>query len=244
MTPYQNVAKAALINWNGLSEEEAMSKIQSESVQQLEGQVYAMGSMKYATLGIAQQLGLNNEQIERFFNAIINGPENDEIFAAVAQKAQNFTDDQKLNVLSTIHDGWVQDNSSDKTFQKKYDRQQLRQYAPLELIGWNEVRSDLLFLSPILEAISVSLDENKLADAYHNRVANYLNKMNINSAEDLTSLVEQGTVYYSALPDNLSKKLEAMGDMISAQIQSNWANKDPETNAIFSQRIQSEAMHM
>lgn len=30
-TPYQNVAKAALINWNGLSEEEAISKINNES---------------------------------------------------------------------------------------------------------------------------------------------------------------------------------------------------------------------
>ena len=44
-TPYQNVAKAVLINWNGLSEEEANTKIQTESVQELENQVYAMGSM-------------------------------------------------------------------------------------------------------------------------------------------------------------------------------------------------------
>ena len=35
MTPYQNVAKAALMNWNGLTEEQANQKIQTESVQEL-----------------------------------------------------------------------------------------------------------------------------------------------------------------------------------------------------------------
>ena len=45
-TPYQNVAKAALINWNGLSEEEAISKINNESISELESQVYAISSMQ------------------------------------------------------------------------------------------------------------------------------------------------------------------------------------------------------
>ena len=82
-TPYQNVAKAALINWNGLSEGEANAKIQTESVQELESQVYAMDSMKYAVVGIAKQVGLNEEETTNFFEAVINGPENAEIFVIV-----------------------------------------------------------------------------------------------------------------------------------------------------------------
>ena len=49
----------------------------------------------------------------------------------------------------------------DKTFNKKCDRKQLRQYAPLELIGWNEVKSDLLFLNPILKSIDVNVNDIK-----------------------------------------------------------------------------------
>ena len=144
-TPYQNVAKAALVNWNGLSEGEAEVKIQNESVKELEEQVGAMNSIKYAVIGIAKQAGLNETETTNFFEAVVNGPEDAEIFREVANKVQGFTNEQELDVLSIIHDGWVVDNSNEKTFNKKVDRQQLRQYAPIELIGWNEVESDLLF---------------------------------------------------------------------------------------------------
>ena len=150
-TPYQNVAKAALINWNGLSEDEAISKINNESISELESQVYAMSSMKYAVIGISKQIGLSEEETTKFFDAVINGPKNAEIFNTVKAKSKDFSEEKQLGVLSTIHDGWVIDNSNEKTFNKKCDRKQLRQYAPLELIGWNEVKSDLLFLNPILK---------------------------------------------------------------------------------------------
>lgn len=235
-TPYQNVAKAALINWNGLSEEEANTKIQTESVQELEGQVYAMGSMKYAVVGIAKQIGLNEEETTRFFEVVINGPENAEIFRIVREKIQGFSDEQKLGVLSTIHDGWVVDNSSEKTFNKKVNRQQLRQYAPLDLIGWNEVRSDLLFLNPILESVGIRVDEATLEQAYHTRVASYMEEMKINNQDDLTALVQQGRNYYSVLPEELEARLLPMSKVVSEQIMQNWNAKDPETAQIIATR--------
>lgn len=237
-TPYKNVAKAALINWNGLSEEETNAIIQTESVQELENQVYAMGSMKYAVVGIAKQAGLNEEETTKFFEAVINGPENAEIFGIVSEKMQGFTEEQKLGVLTTIHDGWVVDNSSEKTFNKKVDRQQLRQYAPLELIGWNEVRSDLLFLNPVLASVGVQVDEVALAQAYHNRVANYMEEMKINNQDDLTALVQQGKNYYPVLPEELDARLLPMSEVISSQIIQNWNSKDPETAQIIATRQQ------
>ncbi len=237
-TPYQNVARAALINWNGLSEEEANAKIQTESVQELEGQVYAMGSMKHAVVGIAKQIGLNEEETAKFFEAVINGPENAEIFGIVREKMQGFSEEQKLGVLSTIHDGWVVDNSSEKTFNKKVDREQLRQYAPLELIGWNEVKSDLLFLNPILASVGVQVDESTLAQAYHNRVATYMEEMKINSQDDLTLLVQQGRNYYPIIPEELEARLLPMSEVISGQMVQNWNTKDPETAQLFATRQQ------
>lgn len=237
-TPYQNVAKAALINWNGLSEEEANIKIQTESVQELESQVYAMSSMKYAVVGIAKQAGLNEEETTNFFEAVINGPEDSEIFRLISEKMQGFTEEQKLGVLTTIHDGWVVDNSSEKTFNKKVDRQQLRQYAPLELIGWNEVKSDLLFLNPVFASVGVQVDEIALAQAYHNRVANYMEEMKINNHDDLSALVQQGRNYYPALPEELDARLLPMSELVSSQIIENWNVKDIETARIFATRQQ------
>lgn len=237
-TPYQNVAKAALINWNGLSEQEAEKKVQTESVKELEAQVYAMGSMKYAVAGIANQIGLSGEETTNFFEAVINGPENAEIFCLVREKMQGFSEEQKLGVLSTIHDGWVIDNSSEKTFNKKVDKQQLRQYAPLDLIGWNEVRSDLLFLNPILESVGIHVNEETLSQAYHTRVANYMEVMKINSKEDLTALVKQGRNYYPVLPEELEARLLPMSEIISDQMIQNWSDKDKETVQIMATRQQ------
>ena len=238
-TPYQNVAKAALMQWPPYySEEEANAKIQTESVQELESQVYAMDSMKYAVVGIAKQVGLNEEETTNFFEAVINGPENAEIFVIVREKMQGFSEEQKLEVLATIHDGWVVGNSSEKTFNKKVDRQQLRQYAPLDLIGWNEVRNDLLFLTPILAAVGVQIDEETLAQAYHTRVANYMEKMKINSPDDLTALVQQGRDYYPILPEELEARLLTMSEIVSGQMIQNWNAKDPETAQIFATRQQ------
>ena len=239
-TAYQNVAKAALINWNGLSEEEANSKIQNETVQELEGQVYAMGSIKYAVVGIAKQVLLNEEETIKFFDAVVNGPENAEVLGLVSEKVKDFSEDQKLDVLSTIHDGWVTDNSSEKTFNKKVDRQQLRQYAPLELIGWNEVRSDLLFLNPVLEAVGVSVNEEVLSQAYHERVSNYMEEKQIDSEESLTSLIQQGSSYYQALPQELEVRLNPLASTVSDQIIQNWNNKDQETAQIFADRAQKK----
>ncbi len=238
-TPYQNIAKAALINWNGLSEEEATIKVQTESIQELEGQVFAMGTIKYAVIGIAKQIGLNNDEATKFFEAVINGPENDEIFEIVREKIQNFSEEQKLGVLSTIHDGWVINNSNEKTFNKKVDRQQLRQYAPLELIGWNEVRSDLLFLNPILASVGVQVNETTLAQAYHAKVADYMEEMKINNQDDLTALIQQGRNYYSVLPEDLESRLLPMSEVISSQIIKNWNDKDFETAQIISNRENS-----
>lgn len=237
-TPYQNVAKAALINWNGLSEQEAEKKVQTESVKELEAQVYAMGSMKYAVAGIANQIGLSGEETTNFFEAVINGPENAEIFCLVREKMQGFSEEQKLGVLSTIHDGWVIDNSSEKTFNKKVDKQQLRQYAPLDLIGWNEVRSDLLFLNPILESVGIHVNEETLSQTYHTRVANYMEVMKINSKEDLTALVKQGRNYYPVLPEELEARLLPMSEIISDQMIQNWSDKDKETVQIMATRQQ------
>ena len=240
-TPYQNVAKAALVNWNGLSEEEANAKIQTESVQELEGQVFAMKSMKYAVVGIAKQIGLNEEETTKFFEAVINGPENAEIFGIVKEKIQGFSEEQILGVLSTIHDGWIVNNSDEKTFNKKVDRQQLRQYAPLYLIGWNEVKNDLLFLNPILAAVGIQVNESALAQAYHSKVADYMEAMNINNQDNLVTLISQGKNYYPALPEELATKLVPMSEVVSGQIIQNWNEEDPETAQIFASRQQKSS---
>ena len=241
-TPYQNIAKQALINWNGLSEEEALVKVQNESVSDLENQVFAMNTIKYAVVGIAKQIDLSEDDTIKFFTSVVYGPDDDMIFDSVREKINGFSLDDELDVLTTIHDGWVVNNSDEKTFNKKVDREQLRQYAPLELIGWNEVVSDLLFLKPILESVGISVNEKDLEKSYHSRVSSYLQNMNINNKEDLNSLIARGKNYYDVLPQELDERLLSNSDVISNQIVNNWQKNDLETFNIFSNRQQDNSL--
>ena len=241
-TPYRIVAKAAFMKWFNYSEKEATKKIELESIQELENQVYAMDSIKYAVIGIAKEVGLNEKETTKFFTSIVYGGEDDTIFTIVKSRAVGFTEEQKLNVLSIIHDGWVVNNSSEKVFNKKVSKSQLRQYTPLELIGWNEVTSDLLFLRPVIESIGVELDEEKLSQAYHVRVKNYMDEKQINDIESLTSLVRQGREYYPILPKELEKRLKPMCELISTQLIENWSNNDKETIKIYESRQQSKSI--
>lgn len=240
-TPYREVAKAALIQWNGLTEEEATKKIETESIQELDNQVYAMDSVKYAVVGTAKQLGLSEEETLKFFDVVVNGPENSEMFEKVGTKTKELTQNQIIDVLSTIHDIWVQNNCSEKVFNKKVDRQQLRQYAPLELIGFNEVKSDLLFLKPILVSIGVTVDEEALSQAYHTRVDHYVEDKNLDGIEDLASLLSQGRNYYPILPKDLDERLKLLNEEVANQITNNWQEKDKETNDIYIKRQQNKA---
>ena len=231
-SPYREIAKDALVNWNGLSEEEATSKSQKETIRELDGQVYALTSVEYAITGIAKQLNLRGTKVMELVAAVVNGPMDSAIFSEVAEKAKRLTESQKLEILETIHDGWVVNNSDENTFNKKVEREQLRQYAPSKLIGWNEVKSDLIFLTPILKAIGQDVNEEKLEEVYHNKVADYL-KDNIKDDNDLKRLVGSGKSYYPILPDELNNKLLSQTDIVTEQIINNWNEKDPKTAEIF-----------
>lgn len=60
--PYNIVAKDALMNWNGLSEEEANKVINESTFDEIESQVGAVGSMTYAVDAIVDKLDLTSEE--------------------------------------------------------------------------------------------------------------------------------------------------------------------------------------
>lgn len=232
-TPYQEVAKEALMKWNNYSEQQAEQEVLSKNVSSLEREVNAMGSMKYAVLAIAKEVGLTEDETLKFFDAVIKGPADADIFKTVAARVGKLSTEQQLNILGEIHNGWVLDNSSMEVFEKKVTAQKTRQYSPIELIGWNEVRSDLMFLKPILESIGEDLDEDKLEESYHSRVTGYLEERRITKVEDIKELIDQGKNYYGTLTDDLANNLKSVSQETAEQIVDNWDKKDPKTFEVY-----------
>ncbi len=205
--PYNKVAKQALMNWNGLSEEEAEKIILDSTFDEIESQVYAKSSMDSAISKISQISEIDDSLISnmvfkghkelrsiegaRYTNAQID---NDSKIDFIRTNFHGNSENKIIDILSAVHNGWVKDNSK-----KFFTREKKHQHMPIELIGWKEAKADLLFVKPILEALRIKVSEEELEQAYNQRVKNFILDNNIKTDDDLANLISKGADFYPAL---------------------------------------------
>lgn len=219
---YRQVAKSALMSWNGLSEQEADKKVRTASFDELEGQVWASGSLNYAVDAIAKMYQADKEKLR---NAVIDKEnitmteENREFFKTLTRGVKQ-GNRGILYVLSAIHDGWVKDNT--KKFNQEGREAKRYQHLPFALIGWKEAKADLLFLSPIIEAIESPVDIKSLEEAYKNHVSNYLRNKGIENESDLVSKIRKGREFYAPLTkENTAPSKEIAIEMVKQVLEVN-----------------------
>ena len=208
--PYYKVAKQALMNWNGLSENEANKVIKTQNFDEIESQVYAKGSMDYAVEGIKKSLGLSDQESEALKAFIYTGDHSSVIdywrrkielekgqYGEIhARENKEMFNNLIMDTLFHVHDGWVKDNK------KKFNaREKKHQHMPSELIGWREAKADLLFIRPIFEAANIEVNEDELEKLYNRRVKKFFLERNIQNASDLVQAITQGEEFYPALED-------------------------------------------
>lgn len=210
--PYYQVAKQALMNWNGLSEEEAKKIISTQSFDEIESQVYAKGSMEYAIDGLMQAMGFNridkngkykeellgyiykgtSSRIIDFISEPLHGPGG--VTSKDILSHNYFVNNVIMDTLFHVHDGWVQDNV------KKFNaREKKHQHMPSELIGWKEVKADLLFVKPIFETAGLKVNDEELEKIYNDRVKEIFLSRGIKTARNLSNSITQGEEFYPAL---------------------------------------------
>lgn len=192
--PYYQVAREALIKWNGLTEEQADKMIEDSSFEEIEAQVGAQGSMNYAVNAIGENLGLTDEEIAKFADEVFGRTDSTEMMEQLHQKLkeksgnvyraskENYMPQLVANTMEAVHDGWVKDNAK-LFFTKKADRGQQYQYLPLELIGWDEAKSDLLFIKPIIHAIGGYADEAEIKEVCNKRTIRYFRELSYSRDE-------------------------------------------------------------
>lgn len=184
---YREIAKNALKNWNGLSDEEASEKAGSATFEQLEDAVGAKKSVVSAICGIYDALAKRgiitkaeddndilkseddwHKDVPALESAVFKQEKTSDIFKGLAEKLASVEDKENftLDVLSTVHEYWVEDE--DNIWKLRSPRRMGKRYQvmPLELIGFDEAKSDLLFTEPILNAGGMEIDEQKLREAY------------------------------------------------------------------------------
>ena len=99
-------------------------------------------------------------------------------------------------------------NIPSKTIAKKESQNKEYQYLPIELIGWNEAKLDLLFLNPILEKMKIVNQEAELEIAYNKKQKAYLKNHNISDEQALKEEIAKGSSFYSQLEPEMSQKFQ------------------------------------
>lgn len=70
---------------------------------------------------------------------------------------------------------------------------------PIELIGWKEVKSDLLFLNPILQSMGINIREEDLEKTYDDRVKDFFKSWDVKSIDELGEQISKGASFYKSL---------------------------------------------
>lgn len=231
ISTYRIIAKNALMSWNGLSEEEATKVVKNSSFEELENQVWATDSIRYAVCAVSDYLNLNNLTEKDFGSAIMgqDNPEMTESQEKILNEISKLAKDKDVDIaemtiyaLKCIHDGWVINNA--KKFVKEGREVKKYQHLPLEMIGWKEATADLLFLEPVLNSIGLEIDKDMLKNAYTEDTKaffkdhDFVDKNFEIDETKVASAILKGKEFYPALNEiNTAKDMEE-AKMVAGQV--------------------------
>lgn len=211
------IAMASLTNpkWDNLSVEDAEKRIEELGNAENISSSITYDSEVAAIRGMATVLGLSEGKVieligtrdedgklkrdgQIYTQSVIDS------LASYMHGASRSTNDKPFNLqeksiirmLSVIHDNWVRSNPN-KFMQEGRNKEY--QFAPLMLLDWEEAKSDLIFLKPILEAGQVDIDEEALKKEFELEQMEFLLDNEITTHEQLVSRLNYAGKYYGEL---------------------------------------------
>lgn len=193
------IANAAAAHW------------QSEGPKTIEEAIQITDKSEIASvIGLVEKLGLNADIIQQLIGSLDEKgkPIGDGIIYTQGSISQDIAIQIKnglegnekykniLNVLSIVHDNWVRNNPNNFL---KPERNKERQFVPLELLNWDEVVNDLVFLAPILEVSGIDIDKETLKREFDIMQKEYMINNKIFSHNDLVNHLMKGSRFYGVL---------------------------------------------
>lgn len=190
------ITKKAKINWDNMSEKEADEEIEKikDYNQAIDNVTY--GSERVAMNGIAKVSDLTDDEFEILLNDVYTKKE---VSSNVSNKVLSSFNEQGnekaiLKVLTYIHDEWVKNNG------KKFGaRNKDYQFVNINLLSFEEVEKDLIFLQAILEGCGLAINIESLKKEFLSEQKEFLRKNEIISHEKLVKKIMSGSSFYPTL---------------------------------------------
>ncbi len=228
---YRKAAQKAMIQFDKLDADDAYTRARDEDLDTLESHTYVRTSLDPALIAIAQYLNLTSLEFEELRKEVFTGTGDKKVLEKIQEKMGKIRNKEMftIQILSDVHDHWIEQNGSDIKLEKKTNNKQLFQYTPLELIGWEEAKKDLLFVLPILEVLGYIPKEKELDIQYHRRVAFYLGEYHIHDFKTVQEMIAGGEGYFSDMDEKVLSHLKRHLSEVMEQIQTNLKENDAES---------------
>lgn len=150
-----------------------------------------------------------------------------------------------IATLDRIHSDWIENaDISGKFFQEGRENTRY-QFMDSALIGFEELKKDLIFVQPVFEALSIECSEEGLQKAYTKYVKDFCAKNNIDSRASLIDSIEatnpnvtQTSAYsFHKFKENRDKrKDELTNPLIAEQIAEQLLKNNPILSQIFEEK--------
>lgn len=205
---YARAAVEALVRWNKMDREEAERVVAEKPREELERMCWAEDSVKAGFQLLMRKFRENGieispEQEQEYYSVILDGPEDSPLMAELSGHLQGM-DRKELakEALVEIHDNWVRTKEGKliESFAENSKRAGSKfMHTPLELIGWETVESDYVFLESVMQTMGISMPREEIKAAYEEMQAMYMDKNNLHSKEDLAKHVAELPNNYEAV---------------------------------------------
>ena len=242
----------------GYSEEQARKDAidfaQNIKFEELDSKTSARMSVEGGANSIGKRIGLSEEEIKEFNDASIHGPADAPIFKVVGNRIpKDNLYKFVIGVLSDVHDVWVKENSikfNSTTIKDGVETPRAKEYQhlPLQLIGFDEVKVDLIYVEPIINACGIKIDEKELKAEYDKSVEDFFIDNNAKKISDFHDEIMKGEDFYQALAgqENVNELLKQgwyVSDILIPQIEEKGIGKDKESLEKIYQNIEQRLIN-
>lgn len=224
---YTVIAKNALMKWECLTEEEAQKQVENSTFNELENKISATGSIHNSVIGICSYIG--REDLIPSIESVMLGKDEGKYKSEMAEvkKALQNVDKNDLAIycLQVIHDCWVVNNSSKFNIMGREGKR--FQHLPLEMIGWEEAKIDLMFLQPVLETcmddptavntVSLHAKYDEVVKTFFQE-NNFIDKSGKLNKTQIVNAIMKGSDFYPALTNTNTAKTKDVAIDVFEQV--------------------------
>lgn len=188
---YKNIANTCLIAWYpDMSRAERDALLERGDFEEIEGYIGAKNSIDTAIDAVRGDLERYQIFLPTDFSDIVyfSDTPNSDVEKLTIRIGKNRAIDEcvmaniAVHALARIHMRWIEDNKKKFFDPKRRDKRFM--FLPIEMIGWEEVLKDYVFLRPVLQLLCIKPETHLMRQTYEVHQSLFEGKLSTDGREN------------------------------------------------------------